>query len=470
MIHFLKVFFAWLLSFFWIPAFESQTVPIAALAQPGGGGGDDDQSAIAQFASRVVSQDDVEDGDVLVPIFGLNATPALLALASIRHIVDTCPEFAARVEADGGWTMPVKAAEMFAKKIVDKPNLNPHKLLVCFIMAIHMYTQEWALYKELNARLRSRDRKRLMPFFPYLRLLLTAFTCIPPSASTVFRGVKRDLVSKFKKGEQVIWWSVTSTTTSMGTLQEELFLGKTGKRTMFCISTKSFRDIRHYSAIGIESESCGLPGTCFDVDDLLDQGDLQIVQMSENLDDCLLNFVPKVADFAALEAPGASGLPTTFLVSSHLIAGTVAENGAKALSEVNQAAAEAQAAVNQLVLCNSADVALLVQSAGPDFEAKGYGRAVLNEKVNGDFILKANEDDLSALFSQMNVKATDRPTLRQAFVSWKVNPAHAFDSLVQLKQKAESDRKKAQLQKADAERRAFEQRHAGKYLVCQTLN
>jgi hypothetical protein len=281
------------------------------------GGGD--QTAFFQFASRVVSQDDVEDGDVLVPITGLSKTFAKLAAECIQHIIDASPDFAAKVEAEGGWKIRIKAAEMFAKKIVQKPDRNPHKLLLCFIVAIHLYTQEWVLYKELNACLRSRDRKRLLPFFPYLRLLLTAFSCIPPSAVTVFRGVKKDLTGKFLKGEQAVWWSVTSTTSSMGTLQEEMFLGKSGKRTMFCIASKTFRDIRHYSAIGVEAECCGLPGTCFHIDDLLDQGDLQIVQMSENMEDCMLDFTPDVPAYAALEAStcaSAALLPAVFTASS----------------------------------------------------------------------------------------------------------------------------------------------------------
>jgi hypothetical protein len=43
------------------------TVPIIPPVIPTAAGGGD-QAAIFQFASRVVSQDDVEDGDVLVPI------------------------------------------------------------------------------------------------------------------------------------------------------------------------------------------------------------------------------------------------------------------------------------------------------------------------------------------------------------------------------------------------------------------
>jgi hypothetical protein len=67
-----------------------------------------------------------------------------------------------------------------------------------------------------------------------------------------------------------------------------------------------------------------------------------------------------------------------------------------------------------------------VNSAGPDFAGQGYGKAAETNHVTGDFILKANEVELSTFFSQMGVKAVDMSTLREAVASWKANPAQAF--------------------------------------------
>jgi hypothetical protein len=80
----------------------------------------------------------------------------------------------------------------------------------------------------------------------------------------------------------------------------------------------------------------------------------------------------------------------------------------------------------KLSFLTSDQVSHLVNSAGPDFAAKGYGQAAVNKKVDGNFILKANEVELSLLFSQMGVDAVDMPTLREAVASWKVDPAQAF--------------------------------------------
>ena len=82
--------------------------------------------------------------------------------------------------------------------------------------------------------------------------------------------------------------------------------------------------------------------------------------------------------------------------------------------------------VNQLSSLQPSDIRILLHAAGPDFEAKGYGKAAEKKKVTGDFILKANEVELSVLFSQMGVDAVDMPALREAVASWKVHPAQAF--------------------------------------------
>jgi hypothetical protein len=82
--------------------------------------------------------------------------------------------------------------------------------------------------------------------------------------------------------------------------------------------------------------------------------------------------------------------------------------------------------VQQLSSLTIFQVGFLVDSARHDFKAKGYGQAALRHKVNGEFILKANEVELSTLFSQMGVNAVDMPTLREAVASWKANPAQVF--------------------------------------------
>ncbi len=46
--------------------------------------------------------------------------------------------------------------------------------------AVWIYTSDSDVYRELNKALRAKDRGLLIRvFFPFLRLLLTAFQCLP---------------------------------------------------------------------------------------------------------------------------------------------------------------------------------------------------------------------------------------------------------------------------------------------------
>jgi hypothetical protein len=63
-------------------------------------------------------------------------------------------------------------------------------------------------------------------------------------------------VKDYMEGATVVWWSVSSTTSSLGVLQCPEFLGDEGQRMMFTIEARHAVDIRRYSAIPDESEVC----------------------------------------------------------------------------------------------------------------------------------------------------------------------------------------------------------------------
>jgi len=107
--------------------------------------------------------------------------------------------------------------------------------------------------------------------------------------------------------------------------------------------------------------------------------------------------------------------------------------------------------VSQLSALQPSDICILMHAAGPDFEAKGYGKAAETNNVTGDFIVKANEVELSLLFNQMGVKAVDMPTLREAVASWKANPAQAFNSIAVERERAEAAARRAAEAKSAAQ-------------------
>jgi hypothetical protein len=105
--------------------------------------------------------------------------------------------------------------------------------------AIHLYTMELKnepLYSLLNQLLRDRDRRKLKPWFSYLKLFLTALFKLPSySAKIVWRSAKKDLHSKYHRGEKYTWWAFSSCTFSLEALEQPMYLGTTGDRTLFSI-------------------------------------------------------------------------------------------------------------------------------------------------------------------------------------------------------------------------------------------
>jgi hypothetical protein len=153
--------------------------------------------------------------------------------------------------------------------------------------SIMLYSMSWkpddeCLYIALNATLRSEDRNKLQAWFPYLKLFLTALERLPPKHRTIYRGVKRDLHEYYTKDKIIDWWAFSSCTTSIGVLKQDLFLGKTGDRTMFTIECLSGKDIRKHSIFPSEDEVLLPAATRFKVVDSLDHGHgLHMIQLEE---------------------------------------------------------------------------------------------------------------------------------------------------------------------------------------------
>ncbi|CAF2048823.1 unnamed protein product [Rotaria magnacalcarata] len=155
--------------------------------------------------------------------------------------------------------------------------------------SIMLYTMEWepadeTLYYVLNTILRSEDRRRqLKRWHLFLRLFLNALFRLPLLSTTVYRGVRLDLSMQYREGETIVWWGFSDCTTSVGVLEPELYLGKTGHRTMFAIKCHSGRDIHRHSMYEAENEVLLMAGTQFRVIGCLNQGDLHIIQLEETI-------------------------------------------------------------------------------------------------------------------------------------------------------------------------------------------
>jgi len=136
-------------------------------------------------------------------------------------------------------------------------------------MALNLYTREWtkredSLYYVLNQKLREPDRKSLQPFYPYLKLLLSALEVLPKynARPTLWRGVQGNVSESYKVSSKKIWWGFASCTTDLETAKK--FLGD-GDKTVFNIHFDCGYDISHFSCFPNEFEILLPPARYFEV-------------------------------------------------------------------------------------------------------------------------------------------------------------------------------------------------------------
>jgi len=148
-----------------------------------------------------------------------------------------------------------------AKEFVEKKARKGLGLSKAQIAAVYLYTTGSKLYKMLNASLRDTNRSLVKPYFPFLKLFITAIQQLEESAGknvTVWRGVKLDLRKLYKKGKIVTWWGVSSCTIKRSVA--EGFMGSIGLRMLFKISARCV-SIKQFSAFAGEEEYVLRPGT-----------------------------------------------------------------------------------------------------------------------------------------------------------------------------------------------------------------
>lgn len=131
------------------------------------------------------------------------------------------------------------------------------------IAAINLYTQPGEFYRTLNNFLRMSDRSFIESFFPYLSILLRALDKLikhkksKKASSKLYRGVS-GIDTKYKVGDEIVWWGVSSCTISRDVA--EGFLSNAGPRVLFVISAGA-ASVSEFSAMPEEEEFILPPGT-----------------------------------------------------------------------------------------------------------------------------------------------------------------------------------------------------------------
>ena len=77
--------------------------------------------------------------------------------------------------------------------------------------SIQLYMMEWhsnneSLSVKLNQALRTEDREQLVPYFSYLKLILTALSKLPSLETIVWRAVRTDLRKEYPVGKVFVWY------------------------------------------------------------------------------------------------------------------------------------------------------------------------------------------------------------------------------------------------------------------------
>jgi len=132
---------------------------------------------------------------------------------------------------------------------------------------------ETCLYRVLNEALSSEDRNKLKPWFPYLKLFLTALHKLPSFEGLVWRNVKADISENYQQGQTGIWWGITSTTTDTKMFESEHIADTHRSRTLFLIECKHGKCIKQHSMFRKEKEIVLMPGFHFETLSKLDLGD-----------------------------------------------------------------------------------------------------------------------------------------------------------------------------------------------------
>jgi hypothetical protein len=117
----------------------------------------------------------------------------------------------------------------------------------------------------VNAALRSEDRNKVKSIKNFIWLLMTGLRLSPKTESKVlYRGVREDLSAQYTEKRTITWYQISSCTSRLDILENPLFLGKTGDRTIFSIELASktrARCIATFSSVQHENEVLLPPNT-----------------------------------------------------------------------------------------------------------------------------------------------------------------------------------------------------------------
>ena len=151
--------------------------------------------------------------------------------------------------------------------------------------SIYIYTMDWgkqSLYRVLNALLRNKDRRVLVPWYYYLKLFDAALKKLPSVQTSLWRGINMNITKNYSEDQELTWWAISSCSSSLNAVKH--FLGPIS--TLMMIEAKNGKSISTYSNFPDENEVILGLGTHLRVkSDVLDHASMNVVHLLELNDD-----------------------------------------------------------------------------------------------------------------------------------------------------------------------------------------
>jgi len=174
----------------------------------------------------------------------------------------------------------IDSSDKKGKEHAAKQSGGPIGVMGSHLYAAIMFYTSNAIYRELNAALRSEDRGKIQQYRSYLRLLLEALQGLPPVKRTLWRGISVDLYDQYKVGKTITWWGVSSCTADRS-VASNFAGGCGGSATILTVEAKTATDISAITFFSNEKENLVAPGTMFKVLKSEKKGKITEITISE---------------------------------------------------------------------------------------------------------------------------------------------------------------------------------------------
>ncbi|CAF1258364.1 unnamed protein product [Adineta steineri] len=149
--------------------------------------------------------------------------------------------------------------------------------------ALFLYTLEagaYSFYAILNRALRDDERRKLTPWFSYLKLFDTALEKLPTVKGCIWRGVPKNVSQDYVMDTVKTWWSVNSCSSIVKVVQD--FLSSDDDSTLFMIEAANGKDLAGYTNYPDEKEVLLKMGTKLRVkSNAMKHGKLHVIHLVE---------------------------------------------------------------------------------------------------------------------------------------------------------------------------------------------